>query len=689
MPTWARMKKLTPVCKRQKMPEKESISEKIPVSLPALLISNAERFGDRRIALREKEFGIWQSVTWNQYLEHVRNFSLGLIELGLQPGNTLGIIGDNRPEWIYAELAAQAAGAIPFGIFQDSILAEITYIIDHSEAAMIVAEDQEQVDKILDIKDRLPGLKKIIYADPKGLWDYKEDLLVEFGDIQRLGQQVHQQDPRRFAANVAAIRPDDLAMICYTSGTTGNPKGTLLTHGNILSMTASLNEVDPKSCEDQFLSFIPLPWIVEQTMSVFSALYAGYTVNFPEEPEVAMADLYEIAPSLVVASPRMWEGISRQVMVKHLDASFFKRLVYNLCLPIGYRWADFKFEKQKPPIGWKILYWLAYAAMFRALRDRLGFSKVRSALTGGAALGPDVFRFFHALGVNLKQIYGQTEVAGYSTIHRDGDINFDSVGIPVPAAEIEIYQPDGEGVGEIISRGPGLFQGYLKNEQATRETIIDGWLHSGDAGYFTDEGHLVIIDRVKDLMHLLSGARFSPMFIENKLKFCPYIVEAVVLGHQQDYVTAMICIDYKHVGKWAEENRINYTTYSDLAGKPEVYDLIEREVVRVNETLPEKARISKFLLLYKELDADDEELTRTKKIRRRFISEKYAQEIAALYSDIEQLPIETVIRYQDGKTATLRTNLIIRTMKPQAAYREVLKPRGLLARLTRRTTGGR
>jgi long-chain acyl-CoA synthetase len=446
-------------------------------------------------------------------------------------------------------------------------------------------------------------------------------------------------------------------------------------------MVASLNEVDPKRPEDQFLSFIPLPWIVEQTMSVFSSLYAGYTVNFPEEPETAMEDLYEIAPSLMVASPRMWEGISRQVMVKHLDASFLKKLIYDLCLPIGYRWADFKFKKKSPTLGWKLLYWLAYAAMFRALRDRLGFSKVRSAMTGGAALGPDVFRFFHALGVNLKQIYGQTEVAGYSTIHKDGDINFDSVGIPVPAAEVSIFEPDAEGVGQVISRGPGLFQGYLKNDEETRNTIVDGWLHSGDAGYFTDDGHLVIIDRVKDLMHLQSGAKFSPMFIENKLKFCPYIVEAVVLGHEQDYVTTMICIDYKHVGKWAEDSRINYTTYSDLAGKPEVYDLIEREVVRVNTTLPEKARIHKFLLLYKELDADDEELTRTKKIRRKFINQKYAKEIAALYSDAQELPIETIIRYQDGKTATLRTNLIIRTMKPEEAYEDLLQKRGLWAML--------
>ena len=650
-------------------------------TLPALLIRNTRRFGDKRVALREKEFGIWQAVTWQKYYENVRDLALGLIKLGLTSGDSVGIIGDNRPEWLYAELGAQAAGGVPIGIFQDSILSEVAYIIEHSEAAMIVAEDQEQVDKILELKDKLPHLRHIIYTDPKGLWDYDDELLISFDDVVALGRELHAEQPERFESDVRAIAEEDLAIVCYTSGTTGNPKGTLLTHKNILSMVRALNDVDPKSPDDQFVSFIPLPWIVEQTMSVFSSLYAGFTINFPEEPETAMEDLYEIAPTQVVASPRLWEGMSRQVMVKHLDASFFKRMVYNLCLPIGYRWADFKFDKQKPTLGWKMLYGLAYIAMFRALRDRLGFTRVRSAMTGGAALGPDVFRFFHALGVNLKQIYGQTEVAGYSTIHRDGDINFDSVGIPVPVAEIRIKEPDAEGVGEVISSGPGLFKGYLKNEEATRETIIDGWMYTGDAGYFTDDGHLVIIDRVKDLMHLNSGAKFSPMFIENKLKFCPYIVEAVVLGHERDFVTAMICIDYKHVGKWAEENRLNYTTYSDLAAKPEVYDLIEREVVRVNQTLPEKARIDKFLLLYKELDPDDEEMTRTKKIRRKFINQKYAKEIEALYGDADLLPIETKIRYQDGKTAVLKTDLIIRAMKPFEAYKDLLKKKSLWQQL--------
>ncbi len=652
-----------------------------PLTLPSLLLQNERRFGDDRVAMREKEFGIWQAFTWRRYLEHVRDLALGLLSLGFEPGATLGIIGDNRPEWMFAELAAQSVKGIPFGIFRDAILAEVAYIIDHSGATMIVAEDQEQVDKILDLKEKLPRLKKVIYTNPKGLWDYEDDLLIAYEEVERLGRELHEKEPDRFEKEVLAVQESDVAMICYTSGTTGTPKGAVLTHSNILSMVASLNEADPKTPDDEFVSFVPLPWIVEQTMSVYSSLYSGYAVNFPEEADTAMADLYEIAPSLIVASPRMWEGLSREVIVKHQDASFFKRAVYEFCLPLGYRWADFKFEKQRPPLIWKILYWFAYAAVFRALRDRLGFSHVRSAMTGGAALGPDVTRFFHALGVNLKQIYGQTEVAGYSTIHRDGDINFDSVGIPVSAAEMSIFEPDSEGVGEVVASGPGLFQGYLKNEEATRESIVDKCFHTGDAGYFAEHGHLVIIDRLKDLMHLKTGARFSPMFIENKIKFCPYVVEAVVLGHDRDYVTTMICIDYKHLGKWAEDHRIGYTTYSDLASKPEVYDLMEQEVVRVNDSLPEKARIKKFLLLYKELDADDEELTRTRKIRRAFVNQKYEKEISALYSDIDDLPIETQIRYQDGKTATLKTTLHIRKMKPEEAYRDLFKKKGFWSRI--------
>jgi len=639
-------------------------------TLPGLLVRNARRYGDSRVALREKEFGIWQPVTWTEYLEHVKRFSLGLISLGLERNDKVAIIGDNRPEWIYAELAAQAAGAVPLGIYQDSILTEVAYVIDHSDAKFVVAEDQEQVDKILDMKDELPKVKNIIYTDPKGMRHYDDPALLYFPDVEEMGREREEKDPALFMENVESLTPEDVAIIAYTSGTTGFPKGVVLTHRNMLKMALNLNQVDPKRENDEFLSFLPLPWIGEQMMAVSSALAIGFTVNFPEEPETAMADLYEIGPHVVFSPPRVWEGLSRQIMVKRLDASPFKRFVYDFFMPIGYRWADFKFNKEKPPWYWKVLYGIAWLCLFRALKDRLGFSRIRSATTGGAALGPDVFRFFHALGVNLKQIYGQTEISGISCIHRDGDIHFDTVGKPIPETEIKISE-----AGEILSRSPAVFVEYYKNPEATEETKGEGWLHSGDAGYISDNGHLVVIDRVKDLMRMVDGTKFSPMFIENKLKFCPYIVEAMVLGHDRPHITAMVCIDYKHVGKWAEEHRISYTTYTDLAAKPEVYDLIEREIWRVNKTLPEKVKIKKFLLLYKELDPDDEELTRTKKLRRGFISEKYKEVIEALYSDVKELPIKAEIRYQDGRIVPISTVLRIRELRSDEEYERLFRPK--------------
>jgi long-chain acyl-CoA synthetase len=637
-------------------------------TMPSLLRRNAQKWGDQKVALREKEFGIWQDVSWKAYYDHVKYFALGLVALGFEDDDSVAIIGDNRPEWVYAELAAQCLKGQPLGIYQDSILTEVAYVIDHSDAKFIVAEDQEQTDKVLDMKAELPQVQKVIYTDPKGMRHYDDPLLIYFPDVEELGRQYDKENPGYFEKSIDRLKVDDIALVAYTSGTTGKPKGSLLTHANMLKMALNLAEVDPKAEDDEFVSFLPLPWIGEQMMSVSTALAVGFTVNFPEEPETAMQDLYEIGPNVVFSPPRVWEQLARSVIVKHMDASWLKRLIYRLCMPIGYQMADFHFEKQDPPLGWKIMYGLSYALLFRALKDRLGFSHIRSASTGGAALGPDVFRFFHACGVNLKQIYGQTEISGISCIHRADNVDFNSVGEPIPETEVEIFEPDPEGTGEIISKSPALFIGYLKNDEATKETILDGWLHSGDAGYVTDGGQLVCIDRVKDLMELTSGARFSPMFIENKLKFCPYVVEACVLGHERGYVSAMICIDYKHTGKWAEDHRIGYTTYTDLASKEEVYDLVEKEMVRVNRALPEGARVNKFLLLYKEFDPDDGELTRTRKLRRRFIAERYTKEIEALYTDADKVHVESEIQYQDGKTATIITDLHIRKMKPLDQY---------------------
>ena len=637
-----------------------SIEIKAGDTLPKLLVTKAEKFGHSKIALREKEFGIWQSFTWQDYLDHVRQFCLGLISLGLEKDDKVAIVGDNRPEWVFAELAAQCAGAVPLGIYQDSTPKEVGYVIDHSDAKFVIAEDQEQVDKILELKESIPKVQKVIFADPKGMRNYDDPMLIEFTDVEAMGRDIAARNKVDFLELVNNTDGSDLALIAYTSGTTGFPKGSMLTHSNMLQMASNLIKVDPKFEEDEFVSFLPLPWIGEQMMGVASALLVGFTVSFPEEPETVTENRREIAPNVMFSPPMIWENLAASIQVRIMDASPIKKFAFNKALPIGYRMADCKFEKKEPSWLLKLQYLLAHVFVFRALNDRLGFTRLRSASTGGAALGPDTFRFFHGLGVNLKQIYGQTEISGISCIHYDGDINFDSVGKPIPGTEIIIAED-----GEILSKSPSVFTGYYKNDEATEETLKDGWLHSGDAGHFTEDGHLIVIDRVKDVMQMADKTMFSPQFIENKLKFSPYIKEAVCLGDQRDFITAIINIDMPIVGKWAEGKRINYTTYTDLSSKPEVYDFIEKEVTKVNKDLMKinkAAIIKKFILLYKELDADDDELTRTKKVRRGFIGERYKEVIEAMYTDAGSIPIDTTIKYQDGRSARIKTTVIIRNL---------------------------
>jgi long-chain acyl-CoA synthetase len=626
-------------------------------TFPKLLARNAEIHGDRKVAMREKEFGIWQEFSWREYHEHVKYFSLGLVSLGLSPGDKVAIIGDNRPEWVWAEVSAQAAGAVPLGLYQDSSLKEVAYIIDHSDATFVVAEDQEQVDKILDMKEQLPKVRYIVYSDPRGMRGYKEPFLLDFTEVENFGRELEQREPGLYERNVARTKFEDLALICYTSGTTGFPKGAMLSFRNLLSMAANLMEVDGKTGTDEFVSFLPLAWIGEQMMCLSSALLTGFTVNFPEKPETVQENIREIGPTIMFSPPRIWENMTSTVQVKVMDASWLKRWMYEWALPVGYEYADAVFRKEPPSASLRLRQKLAYLLVFRALKDRLGLLRIRSASTGGAALGPDVFKFFNAMGVNLKQIYGQTEISGISCIHREGDIHFDSVGKPIPETEIRISE-----TGEILSRSPSVFQGYYKNAEETEKTLADGWLHSGDAGYFMEDGHLIVIDRVKDVMHLNDGTRFSPQFIENKLKFSPYIKECVCLGDKRDFIASMLCIDYPNVGKWAESRRISYTTYTDLAGKPEVLELLAKEVEKVNATLPAKTRIDRFVPLYKELDADDDELTRTRKVRRAFVGERYRHVIEGMYAGEKAIPIDAVIKYQDGKTSNIKTTLVVRNL---------------------------
>ncbi len=626
-------------------------------TFPKLLIEKANHYGSKKIALREKDLGIWQSFTWQEYLEKVKYFSLGMISLGFEPGDKISVIGDNKPEWIITELAAQAAGGLGTGIYQDSILKEVAYIINHSETKFVIAEDQEQVDKILDMQEELPNVKKVIYYDPKGMSKYDSDLLAYFPDVMEMGREYEKSHPGQFEKNVENTKSEDVAWICTTSGTTGFPKLAMLTHKNLISMATNLGTFDPKYDSDEFVSFLPLPWVGEQMMAVASGLLFGLTVNFPESIESAQADLREIGPHIMFSPPRVWENMCSTVQVKVMDASFLKRTVFNLCVPIGRKWSEYKFEKKNPPFYFRILYYLAYLAVFKALKDRLGFSNIRSATTGGAALGPDTFKFFHALGISLKQIYGQTEISGISCVHKNSDINPDTMGEPIPETEVKISED-----GEILSKSPAVFLGYYKQPEETAKTVIDGWLHSGDAGYLTPEGHIVVIDRIKDVMSLIDGVKFSPQFIENKLKFSPYIKEAVTIGHNRDFIIGMICIDFSIVGNWAERNKVNYTTYTDLSSKIEIVNLIQKEVEKVNKGLPENAKVKRFVLLYKELDPDDDELTRTRKVRRHFVEEKYKEIIEGMYEGKDSIKIEAVIKFQDGKTSTIKTVMAVRNV---------------------------
>jgi long-chain acyl-CoA synthetase len=616
------------------------VSKPYETTLPRLLLDQAARHG-ARTALREKQWGVWQAFSWADCLAATAEFAAGLRALGLGRGDIVVLIGDNRPEWLWAELAIQGLGGMALGLYQDAPAQEIHYILELAQAKVVVAEDQEQVDKLLSLRSRLPGLRHIVYHDPKGLAGCREQGLASFDSVREAGR------PRagEFAAWVAEVRPGDPCLIATTSGTTGRPKLAMLSHRNMLSMAWNLGQADPKRPGDEFVSFLPLAWMGEQMMAVASALLFGFTVNFPEEPDTVQQDIREIGPHLIFSPPRVWENLAATVQVRIMETTPFKRLLYNTVFPWAQARADAVFAGRRPGPWAALKHGLAQWLLLRALRDRLGFSRLRSASTGGAALGPDTFRFFHALGVNLKQIYGQTEIAGISCIHRDGAVDFDSVGEPIPETEIRIA-PDGE----ILSRSPAVFLGYYRNEQATRETLDDGWLRSGDAGFFNDKGQLVVIDRVKDVMHLADGTRFSPQFLENKLKFSPYVREAVVLGQGREAVTAIVCIDAGIVGRWAESRMITYTTYQDLAAKDEVLELVRGAIAAINATLPQAVRIARFALLFKELDADDGELTRTRKVRRSVVAERYAALVEALYAGSGSVALTACIRYQDGSS---------------------------------------
>ncbi|MDY6880909.1 MAG: AMP-binding protein [Thermodesulfobacteriota bacterium] len=606
-------------------------------TLPDMLIQKAGQYGETKTALREKEFSIWKEVTWGKYLENVRNFSLGLYDLGIKKGDVVAFISDNRPEWMYTELGAQCIGAISLGLYSDmENLEQLQYLLDFSDTRIIMTENQEQTDKILAVKDKLPKLEKIIVDDFDEVDGYENPELISFRDILDRGAGLHQKDGEIFRKKVADIENKDVAIMSTTSGTTGLPKLALLTHRNLIHMAKGLAEVDPIVEGDEFVSFLPPAWIGERMLSLGWSLFSGFTVNFPERPETVRRDIREIGPSIMLAPPRIWEKMLADVIVKIQDASALKRKIYQFFLPRSERVIEKTSENVALSLSDKALQVVANTFVFRKLRDHLGLTRLRIVYTGGAPLGDDTFRFFQMMRVKIKQVYGQTEIGGIATVHRSDDVRVETVGQPLPETEVRISD-----IGEVLFKSDAVCKGYYNNPKATEETIVDGWLCSGDQGYL-DDGHLVIIDRMGDVMELVGGKKFSPQYIENKMKFSPYIREAIVLGHQLKYVAALIQIDMDVVGKWAEDNQIPYTTFEDLSQKTEVFQLISDEVNRLNKKLPDVARVEKFCLLSKELDPEDDELTQTQKLRRNAIVDKYITQIQSLYpeEDIKALTQE-------------------------------------------------
>ena len=623
-------------------------------TFPRLLLQRAQQRPDD-VAMQEKLYGIWQPITWAEYARRVEDFAHGLARFGVERGQIIAVLGDNRPEWLIAELAAQSMGASVVGIYPTSIGEELEHILATSQARVVVVEDQEQVDKLLKLRETSDlGVEHVIFYDPHGLEQYDDPWLVDFVEVERLGRERAEQQPQWFASQVEAGSPDDIAVICTTSGTTSKPKLGELSHRNLLAMADNLTQIDPADSSFRYVSFLPFAWIGEQMLAVAIGLGRGLTISFPEDAATQRHDMREIGPDVMFSPPRIWESMLSEVQVRIDEAGWLKRKIFGWGYDIGDKAARARVQGKG---GSGPLQWFADQVSTRPVRDQLGLARVQRAYTGGAPLGPDVFRFFHAIGVNLKQIYGQTEICGIAVVHRDDDITFNTVGTPIPGTELRITDD-----GEILLRSPSIFRGYHRQPEETAKTVDpDGWLHTGDAGYLDEDGHLVVIDRAKDVLTAPDGSRYSSQFIENKLKFSPYVEEAVVFGPETagQGMTAMITIDPGTVGSWAEHERLSYTTYTDLAGKPEVYELVAEEITRANEDLPESIRVARFLLLHKQLDPDDDEITRTRKVRRNVIDERYADLIAALRRGDDEVGLTSKITYQDGSSVLRELSLKI------------------------------
>jgi long-chain acyl-CoA synthetase len=627
-------------------------------TIPRLLRRNAEERGGAP-AMREKSMGIWRALTWSGYYELTRDFALGLASIGIKRGDVLAVIGDNRPRLYAAQLAAQCLGATPAPLYQDAAADELAYVLEHAEASVVVAEDQEQVDKILSIRTRLPRLRLVVYEDARGMFHYRDEVLRSFESVAAQGREYGAAHPGYVEAEIAKGQPSDVALLCYTSGTTGKPKGAMLSHANLIaSATAFLAQTDLES-DDDWLAYLPMAWIGDAVYTMVVQMMVGFACNCPESPETVQRDLRELGPSAFLAAPRIWENLLTQIQVRASDASWLKRKTYEYFRDRAIEVELLRAAGKPVPAYLRVILAIGEFLVYGPVRDQIGLRRARWCLTGGAPLGADTFRFFRAFGVNLKQVYGSTELSAFVSVQPDSAADPNTVGPPGHGIEVRIA--DG---GEVLVRGANVFRGYHKQEEATREAIDEqGWFHTGDAGFIDPQGHLAIIDRAKDVGKLGAGPNagtpFAPQFIENKLKFSPYIGEAIAFGHDRPQVTAMIAIALAPVGNWAERHGLAYGGYQDLTQKPEVRSLIRAEIEKCNQGLLESTRVRRFLLLAKDFDADDAEITRTRKLRRRVIAEKYAAVIEALYGGATETEIATEVTYENGQRATVRSKVAI------------------------------
>lgn len=644
-------------------------------TFPKLLIRNADIYRDRP-ATREKDLGIWQTWTWAEVLEETRAFSIGLETLGIERGDAVAIIGDNRPRLYWSFVAVQSLGAIAVPAYQDSVAKEMAFILNHAEVKFAIVENQEQVDKVLSIADEVPSLKHVIYDDPRGLRDYDHTHLHSFAALQEIGRAEMSQGPdaeARWMGKINEGKGSDVSVMPYTSGTTGQPKGVMLTHANVIETSTNANAFDNLNQNDEMIAYLPMAWVGDHIFSFGQSFAAGFCVSCPESPDTVAQDRREIGPTFFFAPPRVFENMLTNIMVRMEDAGFLKRKMFHYFLKIARRVGPAVLDGKSVGGMDALLYKLGKLLVFGPLRNQVGLTRVRVAYTAGEAIGPDIFSFYRALGINLKQLYGSTEASVHITMQPDGEIYPDTVGKPAPDVDIRIADN-----GEVQFKSPGVFLKYFKNDEETASTKTkDGWVHTGDAGFFDNNGHLKIIDRAKDVGQLSDGTLFAPKYIENKLKFYPNVAEAVAFGHNRDYCSVMINIDLVAVGNWAERNDVVYASYQELAAHPQVYEMIERDVAEVNKALASEPRVAgsqikRFLILHKELDADDGELTRTMKVRRSLVEDRYKPLVDALYDGSDTCHIETEMTFEDGRKGTISGDVRIVDMDvhPVAVQKE-------------------